>query len=139
MKARTLPAALAGLLSLLIFVPATLQGQFVATLPFTETFEDGFLQPYWTVTGTGAYDGQVSSSTAPHGGFYHFTMDCLSGGSSYARNELTLSINLGGYTNVVLTFWAKSFNDEAHGPPASPSIGGADFDGVAIRADGVSW
>src|SRR5437899_3325473 len=56
-----------------------------------------------------------------------------------ARNEVTLGIDLAGYTNVMLQFWAKSFNDAPDGPPPAPFLDGADFDGVAISEDGVRW
>lgn len=104
---------------------------------FTETYETGSLNPaYWTSTGTGNFRTQVTSSYSPHGGTYHMTMDTT---SSAARNEPTLTLNLAGRTGVKLNFWAAGYNDEANGPPASPFIGGADFDGVAISADGVTW
>src|SRR5215831_6391394 len=137
MKVRSLRAA--SIVSLFIFVAVAnnLQAQTVATLPFAESFEGFSLPPYWTISGTGAYDSQVTSYY-PHGGFYHLAMDSL-GNGTYARNEFTLAIDLAGYTNVVLTFWAISFGDEPDGPPPSPFIGGADFDGVAISQDGVFW
>jgi len=40
---------------------------------------------------------------------------------------------------VILDFWAKEFSDEPHGPPEIPFTDGADFDGVAISEDGVTW
>jgi Zn-dependent metalloprotease len=73
-----------------------------ASLPFTETWESGVVQPYWRVTGTGPYRSQLVSSNSPHDGAFHLTMDS-SGGP--ARNEVTLGINLAGATNVVLSFW----------------------------------
>src|SRR5262249_31133547 len=42
-------------------------------------------------------------------------------------------------TNVVLRFWAKEFNEEPDGPPPIPFTDAANFDGVAISADGVTW
>jgi hypothetical protein len=59
--------------------------------------------------------------------------------NSYERNQLTLGLNLAGYTNVVLSFWVKGFLDEPNGPPPTPFSTGADFDGVAISQDGVAW
>jgi len=112
--------------------------QTFATLPFSETFESGVLQSFWVKSGTGPYRGQVTTANVPHGGVYHYTMD----GSSQSvneRNELTLGLNLAGYTNVVLSFWAKGFLDEANGPPPTPFVTGFDFDGVAISQDGVNW
>lgn len=107
------------------------------SMPFEDTFESGRLQPWWSVSGTGAHLSQVTPQYEPHAGNYHLTLDSLNGVK--ARNELTLGIDLAGYSNVVLRFWAKSFGDEPDGPPASPFVGGADFDGVAISEDGVNW
>ena len=104
---------------------------------FAEDFESGSLNPaWWTSTGTGTFRTMVTSSYSPHGGVNHMTMDST---SSIARNEATLTVNLAGRTGAVLKFWAAGYNDEPNGPPASPFIGGADFDGVAISADGTTW
>ncbi|MEO7098199.1 MAG: M36 family metallopeptidase [Luteolibacter sp.] len=104
---------------------------------FAEDFESGSLNPaWWTSTGTGTFRTMVTSSYSPHGGVNHMTMDST---STIARNEATLTVNLTGRTGAVLKFWAAGYNDEPNGPPASPFIGGADFDGVAISADGTTW
>jgi hypothetical protein len=104
---------------------------------FSEDFESGTLNPsYWTVTGTGPYHTQVNSLYAPHAGTRHMTMDSTGG---LARNEATLTVNLAGRTGAVLKFWAAGYGDEPNGPPTSPFTGGADFDGVAISADGTTW
>ena len=107
------------------------------SMPFTEDFESGRIEPYWSVTGTGAHVAQVTTLNSPHGGKYQLTLDAA--GGQRARNEFTLGIDLGGYTNVVLDFWAKSFGDEPDGPPPSPFLIGADFDGVAMSEDGLTW
>ncbi len=109
-----------------------------AAMPFAEDFESGALQPYWQVTGTGSFRAEVRSDNEPHGGSYHLLMDSAADGYP-ARNEVTLGIDLAGYTNVTLQFWAKSFNDAPDGPPPAPFLDGADFDGVAISQDGVRW
>jgi len=57
----------------------------------------------------------------------------------YARNAVTLIYNLSEYENVRLKFEAMEFGDEPHVPPPSPFGGDADFDGVAVSADGVAW
>jgi hypothetical protein len=108
----------------------------VAPLPFSEDFETGVLAGYWKTTGTGNFRTQVTTAHGPHGGSYHVTMDSS---SSNARNELTLMIDLAGASNVELRFWVYDYNDEDHGPPASPFAGGADFDGVAVSEDGFTW
>ncbi len=110
----------------------------IAQLPFNDGFESGRLEPYWLSTGTADFRTSVTGTDGPHSGSFHLTMD-NSGSGNYARNELTLGVDLAGYTNLTLRFWAKSFGDEPHGPPPSPFIQGADFDGVAISQDGVRW
>ena len=103
---RRFPAALVFLSSLCLTQLA--RAQTFATLPFSETFESGVLQSYWVKSGTGPFRGQVTTANGPHGGVYHYTMD----GSSQSvneRNELTLGLNLAGYTNVVLSFWRRAF------------------------------
>lgn len=105
---------------------------------FSEPFEDTTLGAWWTITGTSTYRTQLTTTNTPHGGAKHLTMDSSSDGT-YARNEATLTVNLAGRTGVVLSFWAKSFSDEADGPPPSPFVGGYNFDGVAISADGMNW
>ncbi len=109
-----------------------------AALPFAEDFENGLLDTWWESTGTADFRTEVTAANYPHVG-NHLTMDVSVSGSSYSRNELTLLINLAGRENVMLSFWAMEFSDEAHGPPTSPFIDGADFDGVAISEDGTIW
>ena len=117
----------------------TLQVDYLFFPVFADDFEPGTLDPaFWTVTGTGPHRTEVTTGNGPHGGTRHLTMDS-STDNSYARNEATLSLNLAGRSNLVLRFWAKLFNDEPDGPPASPFTGGADFDGIAISADGTNW
>jgi uncharacterized repeat protein (TIGR01451 family) len=106
------------------------------SMPFAEDFESGSIQEYWAVSGSPGQVTQISPLNGPRGS-NHLTLDSV--GGIKARNELTLGIDLGGYTNVVLSFWAKSFGDEPDGPPPSPFLVGADFDGVAISEDGIVW
>lgn len=110
----------------------------VALVPFSEDFEAGILAPYWTISGTSGHRTQVTEQYGPHAGTYHLAMDRSSSGA-YSRNEVTLVVDLEGYTNVVLSFWARDYGDEPHGPPPSPFVDGADFDGVAISSDGTNW
>lgn len=112
----------------------------VATLPFTEDFEGGdVLGPYWTVSGTANARTVVMSDQIPHGGSGHLGMDATVQDFNHERNELTLTVDLEGLSDVVLRFWARDFGDEAHGPPTTPFSTSADFDGVAIGVDGVEW
>ncbi|MDA0991397.1 MAG: hypothetical protein O3A51_11680, partial [Verrucomicrobia bacterium] len=111
----------------------------IATMPFAENFESGVLASHWVVTGTAEHRTQVTTANGPHAGAYHLTMDDSVNGGNYSRNELTLALDLAGYSNVDLTYWVTDIGDEPHGPPATPFVTGADFDGVAVSADGVTW
>ncbi len=116
---------------------AVIQPRLSSGAILTEDFETATLNPArWASTGTGNFRTQVTSSYSPHGGTNHLAMDSTSG---FARNEATLTLNLDGHSGVVLKFWAAGYSDEPNGPPASPFFGGADFDGVAISADGSTW
>lgn len=110
-----------------------------ADMPFTEDFESGALDGFWAVSGTGEYRTEVTGNDGPYAGSYHLTMDDTAGNGTYSRNEATLTVNLTGYSNVVLSFWAREYGDESHAPPATSFTGGADFDGVAISANGNDW
>ncbi|MEA3186703.1 MAG: hypothetical protein QOD99_533, partial [Chthoniobacter sp.] len=110
------------------------------TIPvFSENFESGSLNPaFWTSTGTSTFRTLVTTANTPHAGSYHLTMDSSADGT-YERNEVTLALDLTGKQNLTLKFWACGYSDESDGPPASPFTNGADFDGVAISRDGVTW
>ena len=118
--------------------PAQLAVTAFATVPFTDGFESGEFGSFWSVTGTGPFRTLVTGDFSPRTGAYQVTLDSAGAGQN-ARNELTLGVDLAGYTNVVLRFWAKGFEDEPDAPPPGPFLDGADFDGVAISLDGVQW
>ncbi|HPC16442.1 MAG TPA: immunoglobulin domain-containing protein [Candidatus Hydrogenedentes bacterium] len=109
-----------------------------ATLPFFEDFESGSLASYWDSRGTAYFGNTVTSLYDPHAGSYHLLLDeALTGYLS--RNEVTLTLDLAGRANVELSFWMKELLDDDHGPPSIPYLNGADYDGVAISADGLMW
>ena len=58
---------------------------------------------------------------------------------NYGRNAVTLTCDLSGYTQVRLRFEAKEFGDEPHAPPSNPFTDEANFDGVAVSSDGLTW
>jgi hypothetical protein len=58
---------------------------------------------------------------------------------AYARNAVTLVYDLTGFEHGLLAFAAMEFGDEPHEPPPSPFTGEADFDGVAVSADGPRY
>ena len=98
-----------------------------ATLPFSDGFESGSFGPSWLATGAGPWREQVTSQNGPRGSF-HVTMDS-SVSNRYAINELTLGVNLDGYTNVVLAFWGRDYAEDLHSTP-TPFENRADVDGV---------
>ena len=105
---------------------------------FADGFEAPAFKPEWTITGTGTHRTLMTTDNGPRTGTRHLTMDSSLNFSS-ARNEATLTLNLTGKTDVELSFWMKESGDEDHGPPNLPFTGGADFDGVAISTDGITW
>jgi hypothetical protein len=63
-----------------------------------------------------------------------------SASTAASRNESTWTVDLAGLGGLILKFWAKTGSSELpHGPPPVPFTSGADFDGVAISADGTVW
>jgi hypothetical protein len=109
-----------------------------ADLPFYEDFESAALGAFWTTGGTVGGRVQVTTNNGPFAGQFHATFDTPFNGTNH-RAELTLSLDLTGFTNVVLRFWAREYGDESHGPPPIPFTSSANFDGVAISTDGVLW
>ena len=110
----------------------------VVALIFGDGFETGNFRSEWTVTGTETHRTIVTQENSPRTGAWHVTMDSATDNSN-ARNELTLSLNIFGANSVQLEFYAKEFGDEDNAPPTNPFTNGADFDGVAISEDGVTW
>ena len=111
----------------------------VASLPFVEDFESGQFLSYWEVSGTGTYQSTVTRRLHPPRRGLPRGLGRFRVRPRGSRNELTLTLDLRPYENVVLSFWALDLGDEPHGPPPAPFTGGADFDGVAVSADGVDW
>ena len=119
-------------------IPVTLTVREIATMPFFDDFESGNFQPYWQISGTGEARTSVTAEQTPIDSF-HALLDDSVNSSLFSRNELTLTIDLAGWSNVVLRCQAKEIQDEPHGPPPSPFLNGADFDGIAVSEDGTTW
>ncbi len=114
-------------------------GGTVATLPFVEDWERG-LRSYWTVSGAGSNRVSLTRSNQPYAGAFHLVMDNSQTFGNTARSEINLAIDLAGAVNPILRFRARGSSfDPSHGPPPSPFVGAADFDGVAISMDGLRW
>lgn len=112
-----------------------------AAIPFSDGFESGSLENYWTTHSTGAGRIQVTTVNGPAAGIYHLTMDTSTNGF-YSLNEAVLNLDLspyaGGSSGVTLQFLHKEFNDEDDVMP--PTFVGSHFsDGVAISTDGTNW
>ncbi len=104
-----------------------------ASMPFEEGFESGAAAGYWDMSGTFQHAEDVTQSWTPYAGSWQLVLYDSVSDVTWSRNEATLTINLAGWSNVVLRFWVKGFSDDPHPPPASSNFtGGADFDGVAI-------
>lgn len=108
-----------------------------AKVPFHEGFEDGDLQPYWSVYATSKGWGGCNSSEEPNSGTFHYTMASVENGPS-SLNELILNIDLQGASSAVLSFYHKESGDEDQDIPDSFS-GHAYGDGVSISQDGTTW
>ncbi|UCD34945.1 MAG: hypothetical protein JSU90_11735, partial [Nitrospiraceae bacterium] len=112
-------------------------GSATAAFPFKEDFESGSLASYWDTRSTGKGRILVTKDDNPCGGSYHVTMDSGES-SSYSLNELTLTVDLAGRSNVKLSFYHKEFNDESHALP-SAFTGSYNGDGVSVSVDNVKW
>ena len=104
---------------------------------FTEDFESGALGGSWLANSTASGEIEVTSDHDPNGGNFHLTM-ATSVSSTFSLNELTLTLDLLGASEVQLQFFHKEFSDEDDPMPDSFS-GSSDSDGVAVSADGVNW
>ena len=104
---------------------------------FSDGFESGNFQNSWALSGTNSRRNIVTDDKEPFSGDWHATLDASSG--TFSRNEMTLTVDIEEGENVILEFQAKEFNDAPNGPPSIPFNGGANFDGVAISANGTTW
>lgn len=78
--------------------------------PFSDDFESGVLQPYWTVSTTGQGYADVTSSYSPNGGFHCVMASSSSGVDSIV--SITVSIDLTNQESVLVEFNHKEFSDE---------------------------
>lgn len=110
----------------------------VATMPFFDGFESGTLSNVWQTNST--LNGRILVTTAngPNTGNNHLTMDATSSTGGNSTNELVLTIDLAGRSNVQLSFFMREFLDENNTLPTS-FTGSVAGDGVAISADGTNW
>ncbi|MBM3846997.1 MAG: hypothetical protein FJ405_12020, partial [Verrucomicrobia bacterium] len=108
------------------------------SIPFEDGFEDQDLRPEWLPASPAFGRILLTALGGPQAGGQHALMDSDSDGLP-ARNELTLGLDMRGWTNVVLSFFAREYSDEPNLPPPSPYEFGANTDNVAISVDGRLW
>ena len=107
---------------------------------FFDGFETGVIGPSWTAASTNEGRIQVRSTDSPYDGAYQIVMDDAVANSTASRNELTLSVNLSGATQVQLGYWYKTGSSETvtalpTGVYTDPGAG----EGVSISTDGAYW
>ncbi len=108
-----------------------------AALPFAEDFESGVFSNYWTLFGSTEWGGlAITTNYEPHGQ-RHVLMDSTVGGSN-ALEEMILTVNLAGRTNVWLTFYHKDISDE-HEVMPDTFTQHTNADGAAISPNGTNW
>ncbi len=129
-----------------ILLPVTARGA-VATVPFSDNFDYPVLGPWWTTSGTapnpyplsGGWWYRLLDSCGPPLGTYHLVLDSSTAGTNN-RNEVTLTVDLAGKSNVRLEFLAKSFADTPNPlTPWAAYTGSKDFDGIVMSPDGTTW
>ncbi|MDB5050558.1 MAG: hypothetical protein JWO30_3629 [Fibrobacteres bacterium] len=118
----------------------TVSSSSAATYPFSDGFESGTFAPYWSFYKSNVLGRTiVTSAGIPYSGSYHAAMDVNSASvSTYNLNEMILTINLAGQSNVELSFFHKITGDEDEVLPASWN-GHINGDGVSISANGATW
>lgn len=108
-------------------------------LPFFDGFEPGPAEQAWAGNSTGA--GRISFGPGfyegPYAGDSQLCLDASTYGV-HGLNEMVLTVNLAGQTNVMLDFQEYNFDYQLQAMPAS-FMGSVEADGVAISADGVTW
>ncbi len=111
-----------------------------AVLPYATGFESGSFDQYWFTQSSNSEGRiQITSANGPRG-LYHLTMDDNLNGSLYSQNEAWLRLNLGGKSDVELSFWWKEFGDETHTQDGVyfSDNGGSSFVKVYSLAGGTS-
>lgn len=103
----------------------------ITDLIFQDDFEAETLGGDWVVSGTNEYRVRVTPYL-PFDGNQNVVLDDGNRDTAYSRTELTLTLDLEGWSNVVLQFDAREYFDASNSPPSSPFTDGANFDGVAV-------
>lgn len=108
-----------------------------AAVPFFDGFEDGAFADCWTPASTGYGRIQIGGEdVTPFEGSGQVLLDATN--YTYGLNELILTADLTGQTNVMLDFQENNF-DYVREPLPSQFVGSTAADGVAVSTDGVNW
>lgn len=109
-----------------------------AAFPFFDGFEAGVYSNCWKNAVAQSGRIRLTSALPPAAaGRYQVCMDSAAN-YWFGYNELVLSVDLSGQTNVYLDFWERIL-DGYLSPMPEHFIGTVKADGVAISADGVNW
>ncbi|MBU0677273.1 MAG: DUF11 domain-containing protein [Verrucomicrobia bacterium] len=122
--------------AVLFMCAAVCEGQ-IAGAPFFDGFESGSLSNAWSPVSTGYGRIRVISSSEPASGTYHACLDSSSAGQ-YGLNELVLTADLAGESNVHFSCAVASFGEETEWMPSQFS-GSTNADGIAVSDDGTNW
>jgi hypothetical protein len=107
---------------------------------FQDGFESGSLGSQWSTSKTNDGRVTVTSNYNPAAGAQHLVLDDSVNDAIYSVAEATLIVDLSHKKNVVLSFQAKSLENEPDEPPTDNFSGTRAYDGVAISTDGgTTW
>ena len=107
------------------------------SLPFFDGFEAGAWSNGWTSASSGNGRIQVGAGeVAPFEGAGHVLLDATN--YAYGLNELVLTVDLAGQTNVMLEYQENNFDYWNEAMPEA-FVGSTNADGVAISGDGIHW
>lgn len=109
-----------------------------AAIPFFDGFESGILADCWATNSTDAGRIHVGPGfVTPYEGVNQLILELT---NYYGRglNEVVLTVDVSGQTNLVLEFYEYNLDDQ-HQPMPVAFTGSVEADGVAVSADGVNW
>jgi uncharacterized repeat protein (TIGR01451 family) len=104
--------------------------------PFFDGFESGVFSNYWAATSS-MTNGRIRITNGyPYAGTRHVAFE--SSNSGYLLNELVLTADLSGQTNVFLDCWVL---DDGYDPYSMPAqfTGSTNASGIALSVDGTHW
>jgi len=113
-----------------------LPAQAQAPFPFFDGFESGSLSSYWSATNTPNGRIRVTTLYGAYEGQRVLAMDATN--YVYALNEVVLTADLSGQTNVFFSCQIKDFYNDSEIMP-SQFVGSVNAEGIAVSDDGVTW